>query len=124
MATGLVSSNSRITRAADAPAPDVLRSGEKQASTPEALKNPNSRVFFHHVAGAKFIMPDGLELQFLGGRLVTDDASIIAELEKVANKSASMIYTDAAAGQSVVAAAQKQAASDAADSAGSLPDKA
>ena len=120
MATGTVSSQQTTNRAAVSPvaaiAP-VLRSGEKMASTAEALKNPNAKVFYHQVAGAKFIMPDGLELQFLGGRLVTDDETIIAELSKIANKSTSLITTDRTL-QGVVTQAQDKAAADASDTAG------
>jgi len=110
MAVGTVSSAARTGAAA--PAPTILRSGESQASTAEALKNPDSKTFFHRVAGAKFIMPDGLALQFLGGRLVTDDADQIAELNKVANKSASMIFTEQA-NVAAVLNAEKAAADDA-----------
>jgi hypothetical protein len=118
MAVGTVSSASN--RPAQAEAPTILRSGEKQASTREALKNPNSKVYLHQVAGAKFIMPDGLELQFLGGRLVTDDAGIIAELDKVANKTTSLIFTEKA-GLAAAQAVQNAAAADASDTAGTLP---
>lgn len=111
MATGALSSQNTQT----AVVPTVLRSGEKLASTPEALKNPKAKVYYHQVPGAKFIMPDGLELQFLGGRLVTDDAGIIAELDKIANKTASMVSTDRAL-QASVTAAQNAAAQDAAAS--------
>ena len=45
------------------------------------------------VRGAKFIMPDGLEVQFLGGVFTTADTDIMTELDKVANRPASMIYT-------------------------------
>jgi hypothetical protein len=117
MAVGLVSSTSN--RTAQAAAPAILRSGEKQASTREALKNPNAKVYLHQVAGAKFIMPDGLELQFLGGRLVTDDAGIIAELDKVANKTTSLIFTEKA-GLAAAQAVQNAAAADASDTAGTL----
>ena len=47
------------------------------------------------VRGAKFMMPDGLEVQFLGGQFVTADPEIIAELDKIANRPASMVYTKA-----------------------------
>ena len=121
MATGTVSSQQTTNRAAVSPlvtaAAPILRSGEKLASTAEALKNPNAKVFYHQVAGAKFIMPDGLELQFLGGRLVTDDETIIAELNKIANKSTSLITTDRAL-QVAVTQAQDKAAADASDTAG------
>lgn len=111
MATGALSSLHSQTTVA----PTVLRSGEKLASTPEALKDPKAKVYYHQVPGAKFIMPDGLELQFLGGRLVTGDSAIIAELDKIANKSTSMVSTDRAL-QASVTAAQNAVAQDAATS--------
>ena len=91
----------------------VLRSGEKQASTMQALSNPNSRTYYHRVPGAKFIMPNGLELQFLGGRLITDDVDIIAELDKIKDKSTSMIFTQKA-GIGAVTAQENAAAEGAA----------
>lgn len=114
MATGTVNSSALKS------APQVLRTGERQASTAEALKNPNSKTFFHRIPGAKFIMPDGLELQFLGGRIVTDDAAIIEELGKVANKSASMVFTEQASIAGAVAQ-ETAAAKDASDTQGTLP---
>lgn len=110
MATGALSSRNQLTTA---DAPTVLRSGEKQASTPEALKDPKAKVFYHHIPGAKFIMPDGLELQFLAGRLVTTDPVIIAELDKIANKSTSLISTSQAA-QAATTTAENQVAAEAA----------
>lgn len=71
----------------------VLRSGQTLATTVEAVKNPNAKTYFHGSAGARFIMPDGLELCFLGGRFTTDDAEIIKELDKVANIPTSQIFT-------------------------------
>lgn len=116
MATGMVSSAQ-----AQQTAP-TLRSGEKLATTPQALKDPKAKVFKHLIPGARFIMPDGLEIQFLGGQFVTTDPAIIRELESVANKSTSMIYTESAAAQAAVSV-EKQAAGDAADTAGTSPEK-
>lgn len=95
----------------------VLRAGEQLASTPQALKDPNAKVFRHMIPGARFVMPDGLEIIFLGGQFSTADADVIAELSKVANKPTSMIYTEKAAAEAAIAQ-QKQAAADAAESAG------
>lgn len=95
----------------------VLRSGESIASTIDALKDKNARVFYHMIPGARFVMPDGLEVKFLGGQFVTNDAALIAELTKVADKATSMIFT-----KSEVAAAinaqTKQLAESVADTAG------
>ena len=94
---------------AQAAAPVVLRSGEKQATTQTALKNPNAKTYYHRVKGARFIMPNGLELQVLGGVFVTDDAEIIRELDIVANKATSMIFTVKAGIQAVETAENKLA---------------
>jgi tRNA A58 N-methylase Trm61 len=113
MATGMVSSASALQNLQAKP---VIRAGEKISTSVEAVSNPNAKTYHHSVPGARFIMPDGLEVHFLGGQFVTADLEIIAELDKVANKSTSMIYTQQAA-----AVAQKaqisQAAADAASSA-------
>lgn len=114
MATGMVSSASVLQNT-------VIRAGEKIATTPEALKSKNGKTYRHMAPGAKFVMPDGLEIVFMGGQFTTDDPSIIAELDKVANKPATMIYTQAEAVQAV-AVLQKQAAADAADTAGKTPE--
>lgn len=97
----------------------VLRSGEVVASSMQALKNPNARVFHHMAPGANFIMPDGLELKFLGGQFVTDDPDVIAELEKIADKPTSMIFTKTLAVEAAKEL-QKRSAEDAANTAGTL----
>ena len=112
MATGMVSSAHALQNTAP-----VLRVGERLASSPRALADKNSRTYHHMVPGARFVMPDGLEIVFLGGQFVTNDQEIIAELDRVANKSSSMIYTAAEVVESVKANANKLAA-DAADTAG------
>ena len=112
MATGMVSSAHALQNTAP-----VLRAGEKLASSPKALADKNSRVFSHMVPGARFVMPDGLEILFMGGQFVTNDPEIIAELDRVANKASSMIYTTAEVVETVKASANK-AAADAADTAG------
>lgn len=91
----------------------AIRSGETapQAS-PSVLKTAAVKTYHHMVIGAKFVMPDGLEVQFLGGQFVTADEEIIAELDKVANKPASMIYTKAEVVEAVKALTA-QAAEDA-----------
>lgn len=112
MATGMVSSAHALQNTAP-----VLRAGEKLASSPRALADKNSRIFRHMVPGARFVMPDGLEILFMGGQFVTNDPEIIEELDKVANKASSMIYTAAEVVEAVKANANKLAA-DAADTAG------
>lgn len=87
MATGSVNSASNASAAV------VLRSGEKLASTAAAVKDANSRTYYHRVPGARTHMPDGLEIQFLGGVFTTNDPSVIAELNKVADRQGSGIFT-------------------------------
>lgn len=98
----------------------VLRSGESIASTVEALKDKNAKTFFHMIPGARFVMPDGLEIKFLGGQFVTADPELIAELNKVADKSTSMIFTRKEVAASITAQS-KQLADAAADTAGKDP---
>ena len=116
MAIGAVSSRHSLGNLQEAK-PAILRSGESIGSTPEALKDPEAKTFYHSVPGAKFIMPDGLELVFFGGQLTTNDPEIIQQLSAVANKATSMIFTkrEDTAVMSVQAA---RAAADAADTAG------
>jgi|LakMenEpi03Aug12_release.lakeMendotaPanAssembly.Ray.scaffolds.fasta_scaffold389110_2 hypothetical protein len=117
MAIGAVSSRQVLQNIQAPEASTILRSGESMGSTAEALKDPNSKTYYHSVHGAKFIMPDGLELVFFGGQLTTNDPAIIQQLDAVANKTASLIFTKrenlAAVGQQAA-----QAAADAADTAG------
>jgi hypothetical protein len=109
MATGMVSSAHNLQ---SAPAP-VIRAGERIATAAAALKDKNARAYHHMVPGAKFVMPDGLEIVFMGGHFITADPDIIAELDRVADKPASMIYTRK---ESVAAAEtlQQQSAAEAA----------
>ena len=95
----------------------VLRSGEVLATTAAALKDPKAKVYRHMIPGANFMMPDGLELQFLGGQFITSDPEIIKQLDAVANKTASMIYTEVVVAESIKQG-QKAAASEAGDTAG------
>jgi len=110
MAVGTVNSQAGAEQA-------VLRSGEKQAITAAALKDPKARVFRHMIPGAKFVMPDGLELIFMGGQFATTDPDQIRELEAVSNKSTSMIYTEANVAAHIKGQ-QQQLATDASDTAG------
>jgi hypothetical protein len=91
--------------------PTVLRSGESAVPAgPLGLKDKNARTFHHMVPGARFIMPDGLEVQFLGGIFTTTDPDIIKELSAVADKPASMIYTESDMPATVNAMTAKAAA--------------
>jgi hypothetical protein len=95
----------------------VLRSGESIASTIDALKDKNAKTYHHMIPGARFVMPDGLEIKFLGGQFVTADKDLIAELDKVVDKSTSMIFTKKEVAANITAAS-KQVADSAADTAG------
>lgn len=93
MAIGAVSSRQVLQNIQPAEAPVILRSGESMGSTQEALKDPKAKTYYHSVHGAKFIMPDGLELIFFGGQLTTNDPAIIQQLDAIANKTASLVFT-------------------------------
>ena len=114
MAVGAVSSS----QLQSAPKGTVLRVGTQLATTPEALKSDTSKTYYHLAHGARFIMPDGLELVFMGGQLITDNPEVIAQLDAVANKPTSMIYTQRANLQEVAQRQAKQVADEAADTAG------
>lgn len=92
----------------------VLRSGENAPhANLQTLKDPAAKTYHHMTPGARFIMPDGLAVQFLGGQFVTADPAIIAELDKIVDKPTSMIFTKKASQQAIVdslAAAAKDAA--------------
>jgi hypothetical protein len=93
-------------------ATQTIRSGETAPpASPEVMKTKAVKTYHHMVRGAKFVMPDGLEVQFLGGVFTTADTDIMRELDAVANKPASMIYTKA----EVVEAVKALTAADAAD---------
>lgn len=111
MATGPVSSAATQTAPA---AQQALRSGETVTTTAAALKSAKGKTYYHMANGARFIMPDGLEVVFMGGVFTTDDPEIIRELDKIANKPTSMIYTQQAAVQQAAELANKAVGDDAA----------
>jgi pyridoxal/pyridoxine/pyridoxamine kinase len=91
----------------------IIRAGETAPqATVATLQSKTAKTFHHMVPGAKFVMPDGLEVQFLGGQFVTTDPAIIAELSAVADKPASMIFTKSTVVEEVKEL-QKVAAADA-----------
>lgn len=57
------------------------------------FKDKAAKMFYHMIPGARFVMPDGLEIIFQGGVFSTADKALIEELSKVADKPTSMIYT-------------------------------
>lgn len=102
------------------PQPSILRTGEIVSTSLQSLEDANSKTFHCTVKGAKFPMPDGLVIQFLGGVYTTNVESEIYELQKVADKAGSLIYTKK---EAVIADEQlaKLGAEAAADSEGSGP---
>lgn len=97
--------------------PKVLRIGESVASKVEAIKNPNAKTYYHMIPGAKFVMPDGLEINFFGGQFTTDDADVIVELDRVADRNGTMIFTRKESAE-VIKQQASTLAKDAADTAG------
>lgn len=85
----------------------------KTLQTMQQLKG--AKTFKHAVAGARFIFPDGTTAYFAGGQYITNKPDEIAELEKIANKPGTFIFTtdtpaaDAAA-QALQADLMKEAA--------------
>jgi hypothetical protein len=89
----------------------TIRSGETAPqATPDVIKSKPVETEYHMVLGAKCVMPDGLEVQCLGGVFTTADTDIMAELDKVANRPASMVYTKAEAVEAVNALTAQAAA--------------
>ena len=113
MAVGAVSSARNL--GATTPTAPIL-SGEKIATTEAALRNPAAKTYYHQVSGAKFVMPNGLEVVFLGGRITTADKAIQEQLDAIANKSASLVFTRKE-GVEIANAQDKRVADDAALSA-------
>lgn len=99
----------------------VIRTGEVLASSLAALTDKKAKIYHHAIPGAQFHMPDGLGICFLGGMFATADPQIIAELDKVVNKPASMIFTKPEVA-TAIAAANSKAATDASDTAGKAPE--
>jgi hypothetical protein len=112
MATGTLSSQSNSQLG-------VLRSGEKLASTMHAVGNKAGKTYYHRVPGARTHMPDGLEIQFLGGVFVTDDPDVIHELDKVADRMGSGVFTQRN-GPDQQRKLEASVATEAADTAGTL----
>ncbi len=120
MATGMVNSqHTQTAPAAPAALPKVLRSGEQVHSDLAALKSPDSKTYYHRVPGAKTHMPDGLEIQFLGGVFVTADPEIKAMLDKIADSPTSQVYTKSEVREKLEAA-DKMISDEAAKSAGTI----
>lgn len=123
MATGLGNSQNFFANrtSQEQPASQVLRSGERLATTLAAAASEGHKTYYHRVAGAKTHLPDGLEIQFLGGVFMTADPQIQAHLDAVANRPGSGITT-ARASESALIAAERTAAADAANTASKTPE--
>lgn len=104
-------------QAAQAPQPQtgtVLRTGESISTTEAGLYG---KTYYHRVPGAKTHLPDGLEIQFLGGIFATSDQYIISELDKVANNPASGIFTSSEIAENLLSK-ERAIAADAANTVG------
>ena len=113
--TAVAAAQARLAAAnAQAAQTPVIRTGETVTSTAAGLKG---KVYYHRVPGARTHLPDGLEIVFLGGMFATEDESIIAELDKIADKASSGIFTSSAIAENLLSQ-ERKAAADAADTAG------
>lgn len=69
------------------------------AETVPVQSSVTGKTYYHQIPGSRFhyMAGEGIveELIFLGGRITTDNPDAIAELDKVANKNGSCIYTRA-----------------------------
>ena len=116
--TAVAAAQARLAAAnAQAAQTPVIRTGETVTSTAAGLKG---KVYYHRVPGARTHMPDGLEIVFLGGMFATEDETIIAELDKIADKASSGIFTNSAIAENLLSQ-ERKAAAEAADTAGLLP---
>lgn len=70
------------------------------AATQQQAAKPEVRVYYHQIAGARFGVqrsPGFVEdFYFVGGQLETSDPQVIEELDKVADRSGSLISSDRA----------------------------
>jgi len=114
MAVGATSSAQNL--GAQTPSAPIL-SGEKVSTTQAALKAAGSKTYYHQVPGANFFLPNGLQVQFLGGVFTTADKDIQAELDAVADRNTSLITSEKAR-QELLAAQDKMQAAAAAENAG------
>lgn len=113
--TAVAAAQARLAAAnAKAAQTPVIRTGETVTSTAAGLKG---KVYYHRVPGARTHMPDGLEIVFLGGMFATEDETIIAELDKIADKASSGIFTSSAIAENLLSQ-ERKAAAEAADTAG------
>lgn len=73
----------------------VLNAGQEvvQEISQEFLNDPKTTVFYNHVPHSRFVMPDGAELKFHGGMFATQSDDIKKELNKIANKAGSLVFT-------------------------------
>lgn len=72
---------------------NVLNSGEEIVSSLEDMKDPNYKVYYHHIKNAITHLPDGAQLTFRGGMFGTANKEIQAYLDKIADKRGTMVYT-------------------------------
>lgn len=70
----------------------IIRSGEVISSDPN-LKDPDVKVFYHQVAGAKSYLPDGAEISFVGGQYATKNPAILEFLNAIVDRPGSMVFS-------------------------------
>ena len=105
MAVGTVSSQQTTAAAAKQP---TLAVGVQVASSLAGVQS--GKTYYHRVPGARTHLPDGREIVFLGGMFSTTDPDIIAELDRVADQTTSMIFTAKTGVENTKAAEDKVAA--------------
>ena len=70
----------------------TLQSGVQLAPDLD-LSDPEVKVYYHQVKGARTHLPDGMEINFLGGMYATKHPDVKEFLDKIADKRGSMVFT-------------------------------
>lgn len=86
----------------------VILSGEEIAMETD-FTQPGIKIYRSSIIGCRTHLPDGAEIRFYGGVFATANPEIQAYLDKVANKRGSIIFTDEALDQQLIAQAQAAA---------------
>lgn len=71
----------------------VLHSAREFVSSAKNINASGTKVYKHLVPNSRFVLPDGSSIIFLGGMYATDNKEHIAELDKIVDQPASMLYT-------------------------------
>lgn len=70
----------------------ALNTGEQLAPDLD-LSDPDTKVYYHQVKGARTHMPDGMEISFRGGMYATKHPEVKAFLDRIADRQGSMVFT-------------------------------